>query len=52
MTTLDAVSKLYIMNPQQRIRNLRERGYRITTEYTRSAEGKRYGIYVLQEETA
>lgn len=49
MTTLEAVTKLYVMNPQMRIKNLRQKGYRIDTEYTRSAEGKRYGIYVLQE---
>ncbi len=51
MTTLEAVTKLYVMNPQQRIKNLRKRGYDIETEYVRSAEGKRYGVYVLQEET-
>lgn len=50
MTTLEAVTNLYVMNPQMRIKKLRQRGYRIDTEYTRSADGKRYGIYVLQEE--
>ena len=50
MTTLEAVTKLYVMNPQMRIKKLRQRGYAISTEFTLSAEGKRYGIYVLQEE--
>ena len=50
MTTLEAVTRLYVMNPQQRIKNLRKRGYDIETEYVRSAEGKRYGVYVLLEE--
>lgn len=52
LTTLDAVTDLYIMNPQQRIRNLRSRGYDIRTEYRLSPGGKRYGVYVLKEELA
>lgn len=50
MTTLEAVTELYVMNPQMRIKNLRKRGHVIETEYVRSAEGKRYGVYVLKEE--
>lgn len=49
MTTLDAVRELFIMNPQQRIRNLRKRGYDIRTEYVLSATGKKYGVYKLYE---
>ena len=50
MTTLEAVTELYIMNPQQRIGNLRKRGYNITTEYVTSPAGKRYGVYKLRGE--
>ena len=50
MTTMDAVRVLYIMNPQQRIRNLRESGYNIVTEWEVSPTGARYGIYRLQED--
>lgn len=50
LTTMEAVRALYIMNPQQRIRNLRNRGYDIVTEYEVSANGVRYGVYKLQEE--
>ena len=51
MTTLEAVRILYIMNPQQRIKNLRDMGYNIVTEYATSFNGARYGIYRLQEES-
>ena len=50
ITTLEAVTELYIMNPQQRIGNLRKRGYNITTEYITSPTGKRYGVYKLRGE--
>ena len=50
MTTMNAVNVLKIMNPQQRILNLRERGYNIVTEWEISPNGARYGIYRLQED--
>ena len=50
LTTLTAVRELFIMNPQQRIGNLRKRGYNITTEYITSPTGKRYGVYKLRGE--
>lgn len=50
MTTHDAVTKLYVMNPQERIRKLRDRGYDIDMTYTTSASGARYGIYRLRGE--
>lgn len=50
MTTMDAVNVLKIMNPQQRILNLRERGYNIVTEWEISSSGARYGIYRLKED--
>lgn len=50
LTTKEAVSVLYIMNPQQRILNLRERGYDIITDYEVSPAGARYGVYRLQED--
>lgn len=50
LTTMDAVRELYIMNPQQRIKKLREMGYNIVTEYEVSPAGARYGIYRLKED--
>lgn len=50
MTTMNAVEVLKIMNPQQRILNLRERGYDIVTEWKVSPSGARYGIYRLKED--
>lgn len=50
MTTMNAVNVLKIMNPQQRILNLRERGYNIVTEWEVSPSGARYGIYRLKED--
>lgn len=50
MTTMKAVNVLKIMNPQQRILNLRERGYNIVTEWEVSPSGARYGIYRLKED--
>lgn len=49
LTTLTAVRELFIMNPQQRIRNLRMRGYDIDTVYRSSPSGVKYGVYVLKE---
>lgn len=50
MTTMNAVNVLKIMNPQQRILNLRESGYNIVTEWEVSPSGARYGIYRLKED--
>ena len=50
LTTLTAVTELYIMNPQQVISKLRKRGYHIDTEYETSPRGKRYGRYILRKE--
>lgn len=52
LTTLTAVRELYIMNPQQVISKLRKHGYTIDTEYDTTPMGKRYGRYILREETA
>ena len=49
LTTLTAVRELFIMNPQQRIRNLRMRGYEIHTVYRSSPNGVKYGVYMLKE---
>lgn len=50
LTTMEAVRVLYIMNPQQRIKKLREMGYNIVTEWEVSPAGARYGVYRLQED--
>ena len=50
LTTLTAVTELYIMNPQQVISKLRRSGYNIDTVYEKTPKGKRYGRYILKEE--
>lgn len=50
MTTLEAVRVMFIMNPQQRIKKLRDMGYNIVTDYEVSPNGARYGIYRLKED--
>ena len=49
LTTLTAVRELFIMNPQQRIRNLRMRGHNICTVYRTAPSGVKYGVYILKE---
>ena len=50
LTTMEAVRELCIMNPQQRIKKLRDAGYNIVTEWEVAPSGARYGVYRLQED--
>lgn len=50
LTTMEAVRELSIMNPQQRIKKLRDAGYNIVTDWEISPAGARYGVYRLQED--
>lgn len=50
LTTMEAVRELHIMNPQQRIKKLRDAGYNIVTEWEVAPSGARYGVYRLQED--
>lgn len=50
ITTLDAWSVLGILSPAKRIQELRNAGYNIETEWRKTNNGKRYGVYVLHLE--
>jgi hypothetical protein len=49
ITVLDAVTQLGIMSLPRRIMELRNAGYNIKTEFRKSENGARYGVYKLQE---
>lgn len=49
LTVIDAVTQLGILSLPRRIMELRNAGYNIVTEYRKSKNGKRYGVYKLQE---
>ena len=50
LTTMEAVRELCIMNPQQRIKKLRDAGHNIVTDWEVAPSGARYGVYRLQED--
>ncbi|MBR3279667.1 MAG: hypothetical protein IKG01_12325 [Lachnospiraceae bacterium] len=52
LTVRMAVTKLNIMSLPKRIEELRKDGKDIRTVYRRSANGKRYGVYVLAKKEA
>lgn len=47
LTSRDAFIELNIICLPRRIKDLRNEGHRITTEYRVSDTGKRYGVYSL-----
>lgn len=47
LTSRDAFIELNIVCLPRRIKDLRNQGHRITTEYRVSDTGKRYGVYKL-----
>ena len=49
LSTLDAWTILGVLSPAKRIEELRNRGFDITTEWRKTQNGKRYGVYVLHE---
>ncbi|MBQ9691666.1 MAG: hypothetical protein IJV70_00745 [Clostridia bacterium] len=49
LTTRQAVVELNIMSLPKRIEELRNDGIPIATTYRTSANGKRYGVYKLEE---
>ena len=50
LTTREAVTELSIMSLPRRIMELRRAGHEIRTEYRTSANGARYGVYILDNE--
>ena len=49
LTTRDAVIELNIMSLPKRIEELRHSGYTIKTTYRVTNNGRRYGVYTLEE---
>ena len=49
LTTREAVLELNIMSLPKRIEELRKDGNAIKTEYRTSANGARYGVYMLAD---
>ena len=47
LTTREAVTELNIMSLPKRIEELRREGCAIKTEYRKSPNGARYGVYTL-----
>ena len=47
LTVRDAVVELGIMSLPRRIMELRQEGFEIVTEYKKSKNGARYGVYYL-----
>lgn len=50
ITTMEAMKKLDITDPQHYIMVLRRKGYKITDQWETSKKGKRYKRYFLRKE--
>ena len=50
LTTEKAWTELHILSPARRVQELRNGGFDIETQWRKSSNGRRYGVYVLHEE--